>query len=244
MKVKEMKRKLVLGLVVVTFVFSIIAVQPVAADVVYLDIVIQIKPGGIIVIDFDVVEETQFYGELRTTEGLAGLLVLDSSNYIKWRSGEDWSSIFLSSIDLVGITFNFTISEIDTWLFCFIAQPDSLTSSAIVVGIIWRRVADTITATTTEITDPVSEDTTLPTTTSPTPSTTTYQFGVWNFGSLIVILVASLLMVCGLVIGKRMMKQVEKELVSIDAKVFVICPYCGAKTEQGITKCQKCGADL
>ena len=28
------------------------------------------------------------------------------------------------------------------------------------------------------------------------------------------------------------------------ARVLVICPYCGAKTEQGLTKCQKCGADL
>ncbi len=28
------------------------------------------------------------------------------------------------------------------------------------------------------------------------------------------------------------------------AKVLVICPYCGAKTEQGISKCQKCHADL
>ena len=27
-------------------------------------------------------------------------------------------------------------------------------------------------------------------------------------------------------------------------KVLVICPYCGAKTEQGLTKCQKCGADI
>ncbi|NHJ12927.1 MAG: hypothetical protein EAX95_04585 [Candidatus Thorarchaeota archaeon] len=29
-----------------------------------------------------------------------------------------------------------------------------------------------------------------------------------------------------------------------DAKVLVICPYCGAKTEQGLTKCQNCQADL
>jgi len=29
-----------------------------------------------------------------------------------------------------------------------------------------------------------------------------------------------------------------------DAKVLVICPYCGAKTEQGLAKCQKCNADL
>ena len=71
-----------------------------------------------------------------------------------------------------------------------------------------------------------------------------YQFGILNFGSIVVALVAFLLVVCGLVISKRMLKQVEKELVSVDAKVFVICPYCGAKTEQGIVKCQKCGADL
>ena len=30
----------------------------------------------------------------------------------------------------------------------------------------------------------------------------------------------------------------------VGAKVLVICPYCGAKNEQGILKCQKCGADL
>ncbi len=32
----------------------------------------------------------------------------------------------------------------------------------------------------------------------------------------------------------------ERETV----KVLVICPYCGAKTEQGIGKCQNCQADL
>ena len=30
----------------------------------------------------------------------------------------------------------------------------------------------------------------------------------------------------------------------ITERVLVICSYCGSKTEQGITKCQKCGADL
>ena len=33
-------------------------------------------------------------------------------------------------------------------------------------------------------------------------------------------------------------------VISETAKVLVICPYCGAKTEQGIAKCQKCGADI
>jgi hypothetical protein len=32
----------------------------------------------------------------------------------------------------------------------------------------------------------------------------------------------------------------EREVV----KVLVICPYCGAKTEQGVSKCQNCQADL
>ena len=27
-------------------------------------------------------------------------------------------------------------------------------------------------------------------------------------------------------------------------RVLVVCPFCGAKTEQGLAKCQKCGADL
>lgn len=165
-----MKRKLFLGLVVVIFMFSMIVVQPVVADVVFLDVAIQINPGMIIVITFDVIEETQFYGELRTIEGLAGLLVLDSSNYIKWNSSESWSSIFLSSIDLEGITFNFTISKTDIWRFCFIAQPDPATSSAIVTGCIWRRVADTTTTTTTETT---SETTTEDIATTQGPPTTT-----------------------------------------------------------------------
>lgn len=30
----------------------------------------------------------------------------------------------------------------------------------------------------------------------------------------------------------------------ITERVLIICPYCGAKTEQGIMKCQNCGADL
>ena len=29
-----------------------------------------------------------------------------------------------------------------------------------------------------------------------------------------------------------------------DVRVFVVCPYCGAKNEQGIFECQKCKADL
>jgi hypothetical protein len=30
----------------------------------------------------------------------------------------------------------------------------------------------------------------------------------------------------------------------ITERVLVVCPYCGAKTEQGLLKCQNCRADL
>jgi len=30
----------------------------------------------------------------------------------------------------------------------------------------------------------------------------------------------------------------------ITEKVLVICPFCGAKNEQGITKCGSCGAEI
>lgn len=33
-------------------------------------------------------------------------------------------------------------------------------------------------------------------------------------------------------------------VVSPDARVLIVCPYCGAKNEQGILKCQSCGARL
>jgi len=33
----------------------------------------------------------------------------------------------------------------------------------------------------------------------------------------------------------------EKEIIT---KVLVVCPFCGAKTEQGLSKCQNCKADL
>jgi hypothetical protein len=36
--------------------------------------------------------------------------------------------------------------------------------------------------------------------------------------------------------------EITREIIT--ERVFVICPYCGAKTEQGIMKCQNCGADL
>ncbi len=38
--------------------------------------------------------------------------------------------------------------------------------------------------------------------------------------------------------------QPASPITHVGPKVLVICPYCGAKTEQGILVCQNCGADL
>lgn len=40
-------------------------------------------------------------------------------------------------------------------------------------------------------------------------------------------------------------KEVKEILVErSDTRFLVICPFCGAKTEQGITLCWNCGAKL
>lgn len=38
-------------------------------------------------------------------------------------------------------------------------------------------------------------------------------------------------------------KTVIRERI-VTERVLVICPFCGAKNEQGITKCQSCGAEV
>ena len=68
--------------------------------------------------------------------------------------------------------------------------------------------------------------------------------GITTIRSLEIIVPA----IIGVIILKSA-KSEKEEVIKVDtsiftAKVFVICPYCGSKTEQGITKCQKCGADL
>lgn len=37
---------------------------------------------------------------------------------------------------------------------------------------------------------------------------------------------------------------IKESAILNGVRVLVICPYCGAKTEQGITNCRNCGANL
>ncbi len=59
--------------------------------------------------------------------------------------------------------------------------------------------------------------------------------------------------IIGIVAVSRRSKEISPEMPKPDltlkekeitTKVLIICPFCGAKTEQGLTKCQNCGADL
>lgn len=60
-------------------------------------------------------------------------------------------------------------------------------------------------------------------------------------------LIAGTFVVLGIAGAGYAASQKKKSTISTpvsEAKVFIICPYCGAKVEQGITKCHKCGAEI
>jgi hypothetical protein len=61
------------------------------------------------------------------------------------------------------------------------------------------------------------------------------------------------IVIIGIVAASRRSKESSPEMPGPDStlkekeittKVLIICPFCGAKTEQGLLKCQNCGADL
>ena len=62
-------------------------------------------------------------------------------------------------------------------------------------------------------------------------------------GIFIILLVLCLLAICCRALWKKITEAGE-EVAPTDVKVLIICPYCGAKTEQGLLKCQNCKADL
>lgn len=112
----------------------------------------------------------------------------------------------------------------------------------------WARYQPPVTTTTTTI---ITTDTTITTTETTSEATTTEDninttTGENTGANQSGIVILGIVGIIGIgVIGTIIFKHRKKiETISKDAKVLVICPYCGSKTEQGITKCQKCGADL
>lgn len=70
--------------------------------------------------------------------------------------------------------------------------------------------------------------------------------------SWMLVILLALLLVLGIGIiyyavkSRRERKEHRMRLDEIqhEAKVLIVCPYCGTKTEQGIINCQSCGAKL
>ena len=84
-------------------------------------------------------------------------------------------------------------------------------------------------------------------------------FPFWVYATLLMIPIIILCFCCWRFIGRRRRERdhyerihyervaaperiVEKE--RIVERVLVVCPYCGHKNEQGMSKCGECGADL
>jgi hypothetical protein len=109
------------------------------------------------------------------------------------------------------------------------SQPES----KVIEHVIIKQI---ITPTTT--TEPTTTD--ITTTSSSTEPDTGEPLGL-SFDPILIGIVGGIGLISAVLV-KRSMDGAKK--VASDAKVLIICPYCGSKTEQGITKCQKCGADL
>lgn len=96
--------------------------------------------------------------------------------------------------------------------------------------------------------NPTSSATTTDTTTSEstTSGSTTSGVPIDLSGLTLPLLVLG---VSGIAVGsivylrKRTQGRVS-DSVRPDARVLIICPYCGARNEQGVLKCQKCDADI
>jgi len=134
-----------------------------------------------------------------------------------------------------------------------VVAEDTVNNEAIkeVLVTVYNYVAPTTTTDDTT-TDSTTGETTQPTTTKRTTTSEPIPNPMDAFIRLCVMFGLPLILVVGIVyaVAKRGRKKedavevVSEQVISKDAKVFVICPYCGAKTEQGIMKCRNCGADL
>ncbi|MEM2143612.1 MAG: hypothetical protein QXS20_04795 [Candidatus Thorarchaeota archaeon] len=67
--------------------------------------------------------------------------------------------------------------------------------------------------------------------------------GVGGAGIVAVLALVALAGVGGVLLVSRRIHPASSGNVPA-SKVLVVCPYCGAKSEQGITRCEKCGAPL
>ena len=95
-------------------------------------------------------------------------------------------------------------------------------------------------------TSTTTSTTITPTTTTTTPTTTTQGVLSSPVFGVVLAVVLSIAAAAGggyAFLRKRPSKVAEQQ-IPVGAKVLVICPFYGAKTEQGVTHCQHCKAPL
>jgi len=161
---------------------------------------------------------------------------------LQYYSGSSWIAV-KTEYYTESISYNWDTKDFDNddirWR---VVAEDTVNNEAIkeVIVTVYNYVAPTTTTTTTSAT---TSTTTSTTTTSPggapldTPT---------DFTSLLLLIgVIGIVLSAGVYASKRS-KSGEVAIPSInpDAKVLVICPFCGSKNEQGITICSKCNAEL
>ena len=171
---------------------------------------------------FFVKEGARFNGTFATDPGhLMSFYILDSANYQLYVNFGNWTADFKLRIVSNG-TFDFVTPREDVW---YILMRNHEAVSIHVTGQICLYLPVVTTSTTTT-------SATQSTTTSST--TTTPQSLEIPFGLLFPLAIVAGIVLAGGVFFTR----------SHRPTVLIVCPFCGAKTEQGRLKCEKCGADL
>ncbi len=191
-----------------------------------------------------------------STDGI-DVFFCDASNYAIFTSSGTPTIYGLEDNVHISSFGEFTVPYADTWyvVFSAVGQADTVTIS---LGMDYEIVTETTTSESTSTTEPQSSTSDI---TGPVGSFELGGLGFVIIGAALIGLVAAAV-VCSRrrpgpppapgayeVItpspGPRA-DSVERPtpVSAAGAKVLVICPYCGAKTEQGILACQNCGADL
>lgn len=105
-------------------------------------------------------------------------------------------------------------------------------------------IPDTTTETTTTESETTTTETGLPFEPTPDDTNPTYPYAqqaLMTYATIAVII--TIIIIIALKRRRSKPSSVLPPLPS-NAKVLIICPYCGAKTEQGLTSCKKCNAEL
>jgi len=87
--------------------------------------------------------------------------------------------------------------------------------------------------------------TTTDTTTTSTTTTTTISIGEDQAMTDLLPLLAGVGVIAIIAVAALARRRTRPgHVIPPDPRVLIVCPYCGAKTEQGLLKCQNCSADL